>query len=120
MRAMIVLATLAVGLPGAAQAASAGPQTYIYCSAPSTSPRGAGLIITAIFPSRLDPKFIEIAFTNYLHNSYASYGNGWIFKEGTPSCASFRDKDEAQYRRRLDISRIPQPAQSIFNVTFVM
>jgi hypothetical protein len=119
MREMIALAALTAGLTGVAPALAATP-TYIYCSAPSTSSRGTGLIITSVFRSRSDRQFVVNAFTNYLRNSYAPYGNGWIFADGTPSCASFQKKNEAESQRQVDISHVPQPEQSIFNLNFVM
>ncbi len=98
--------------------ASPTPPAFVYCSAPSTSPRGPGLIITAIFRSRSNRQFLETAFENYLRRTYAPYGNSWMFPEDGSVCNSFDDRGEAQKRRALDVSRVPQPVQTVFNVSF--
>jgi hypothetical protein len=98
--------------------AAPAPAAFVYCKAPSTSPRGLGLIVTGIFRSRLDLNFVRTAFTNYLTNSYAPYGNGWIFPQAGTACNSFVYRRDAEIQRSLDISRVPQPTQLIFNVTF--
>lgn len=98
--------------------AAPAPSTFVYCSAQSTSPRGQGLIVTAIFPSRSELAFIETAFTHFLRTSYAPYGNGWEFTERGVTCLNFIDRRKAEIQRSLDISRIPQPIQSIYPVTF--
>ena len=94
------------------------PAAFMYCSAPSSSPRGSGLIITAIFRSRSDQQFVATAFENYLRRSYAPYGNGWIFPERSAACARFDDRGDAEKRRALDISQVSQPARTVFNVSF--
>ena len=103
---------------GDAAAAPPAPEAFVYCSSPSTSPRGRGLIITAIFRSRSDVNFIANAFAGYLGSSYAPYGNGWVFPEDGPTCSSFVSRRAAENRRSLEISRIPQPTQTVFDVTF--
>jgi hypothetical protein len=102
----------------AAAAAPPEPAVFVYCSSPSTSPRGRGLIVTAIFRSRSDTEFIANAFAGYLGSSYAPYGNGWIFPQDGPTCSSFATRRGAENRRSLEISRVPQPTQTVFNVTF--
>lgn len=112
------------GLAGAACALSAQsaigapPSSFTYCSSPSISPRGRGLIITRIFSSRSDPKFIANAFARYLSNSYAPYGNGWSFPAEGPACTSFPTRRAAENQRNLETSRVTQPAETIFVVTF--
>jgi hypothetical protein len=96
------------------------PKQFVYCSAASNSPRGQGLIITQIFRSRSDIAFVRGAFVNFLRTSYAPYGNGWLFSERDASCSSFLDRRKAEIQRSLNISRVPQPVQSIFHVTFEM
>ena len=108
-----------VGAPAIAAAPSAQP-SFVYCSAISVSPRAPGLIVTSVFRARSDPQFVRSVFTNFLRSSYAPYGNGWIFQEAATACNSFKDRKEAEKRRRVDIARVPQPPQTIFNVTFVM
>lgn len=103
---------------GATAAAAPAPPAFVYCKSPSTSPRGSGLIISAIFRSRSDMAFVKTAFVNYLRTSYAPYGNGWIFPELGPTCLSFTDRRKAEVQRGLDISRTPQPTQTVYNVTF--
>lgn len=121
MKAMMAAAILAAGTLGPSAATAAPkPAAFLYCGAQSTSPRGAGFIVTSVFRSRSDPQFVENAFVNYLRSSYAPYGNGWIFREKSPFCSRFDDRADAEYERNLNISRIPQPTQAIFNVTFVM
>jgi hypothetical protein len=100
--------------------ATPAPAAFVYCKAPSTSPRGLGLIVTGIFRSRSGLDFVSTAFTNYLRNSYAPYGNGWIFPQAGTACISFNYRHDAEIQRSLDISRVPQPTQSIFHVTFQM
>lgn len=117
MRLSIAAMALAIATPVDA-APSTAPATFVYCSAASISPRGRGLIVTAIFRSRTDIEFIKSAFTNYLRTSYAPYGNGWVVPEHGVTCLDFIDQRKAELRRSLDISRIPQPAQSIFDVPF--
>lgn len=115
------LAVASVMLLSAGQIAAApAPAAFVYCKAPSTSPRGLGLIVTGIFRSRSGLDFVRTAFTNYLRNSYAPYGNGWIFSQPGTACISFIYRRDAEIQRSLDISRVPQPTQSIFNVTFQM
>ncbi|AJP74800.1 hypothetical protein [Sphingomonas hengshuiensis] len=94
------------------------PTAYVYCTASSTSPRGQGLIVTSIFRSRSEPAFIRTAFANYLRTSYAPYGNGWVFSPLDVSCQAFEEKRMAETRRNLDISRVPQPQQTVFTVSF--
>lgn len=96
----------------------AKPESYVYCSASSVSPRGRGLIITAIFRSRSEVPFIESAFANYLLNSYAPYGNGWIFPPNGTTCLAFAERRKAEVRRARDISEVPQPTQTVFTVSF--
>ena len=95
-----------------------GPKDYVYCTAGSTSPKGPGLIVTALFQARSQTDFIETAFENYLKSSYAPYGNGWIFDEQSVSCEPFRRVRDAEVRRALLMSRVPQPKQSVYIVTF--
>jgi hypothetical protein len=121
MKAMMATAILTVGALGSLAATAAPkPAAFLYCGAQSISPRGAGFIVTSVFRSRSDPQFVENAFINYLRSSYAPYGNGWIFREKSPFCSRFDERAKAEYERSLNISRVPQPTQSIFNVTFVM
>ncbi|MDG5488536.1 hypothetical protein NYR55_07905 [Sphingomonas sp. BGYR3] len=108
----------AIELAGTAAAAQTVPPTLAYCSAPSTSPRGPGLIITGIFTTRSDMTFAKNTFTNFLRTTYAPYGNGWVFKEAQVSCVNFLNRRKAEIQRSLDISRVPQPVQSVFHVTF--
>lgn len=89
-----------------------------YCTAPSESPRGRGLIVTSIFRSGSDKEFVKTAFTNYLRTSYAPYGNGWIFSERNVSCQGFINRRLAEIQRSTDIGRVSQPTQSVFNVSF--
>jgi len=105
-------------LLAAASPVSAKPGVYVYCTAPSTSPRGAGLIVTSIFRSHSETSFIESAFANYLSNSYAPYGNGWIFPPDGIACQAFEERGKAEVRRARDISRVPQPKQTVFAVSF--
>lgn len=106
----------AIILTAAPVVAAPVPAAFAYCTASSTSPRGFGLIVTGIFRTRSEPEFIRTAFVNHLRNSYAPYGNGWIFSGST--CSSFTQRRDAEVQRSRDISRVPQPTQSIFNVTF--
>jgi hypothetical protein len=115
MRMVITAAAL---FASASVVAAPAPPAFVYCTAPSTSPRGAGLIVTGIFRSRSEVAFIQTAFTNYLRSSYAPYGNGWMFPEQGATCLGFTERRKAEIQRNLDISHIPQPTQSIFNVTF--
>lgn len=112
-----VLSAATLGLASPVVAAPL-PSTLAYCSVPSTSPRAPGLIITGVFPTRSDMTFVENAFANFLRGSYAPYGNGWVFLEAGVSCVNFTNRRSAEIQRSLDISRIPQPVQSIFPVTF--
>lgn len=91
---------------------------FVYCSAPSISPRGQGLILTKVFQSRSELAFVESAFANYLRTSYAPYGNGWIFTERQVVCVGFRNLRQAEVKRGLDISRVPQPTRSVYIVSF--
>lgn len=110
---------VAMLMAGAAVAAPA-PAAFVYCSAASNSPRGQGLIVTAIFSSRSDPAFVRSAFINFLRTSYAPYGNNWVFSEQGVFCPSFIDRRQAEVQRNLEVSRVPRPTQSIFPVTFEM
>lgn len=114
-RSLFIVAAILIGNSGEAAPA---PIASVYCSAASTSPRGQGLIVTSIFRSRSDIAFVRSAFVNFLRTSYAPYGNGWVFSERAASCLSFVDRRKAEVQRSLDISRVPQPVQSIFPVTF--
>lgn len=116
--ASLVAILLSMGAACPVAAAAVPDRAYVYCTAPSTSARGEGLIVTAIFRSRSDQEFIQTAFTNYLRSSYAPYGNGWEFPERSPACRTFKKQRDAEIQRSLEISRIPQPVQSIYNVTF--
>ncbi len=91
---------------------------FVYCSVPSISPRGQGIIVTSIFRSRSEPDFIRTVFANYLRTSYAPYGNGWVFQEPSVSCTAFRDRRMAEIQRGQDIGQVARAAQSIFNVSF--
>ena len=117
LRSALAAATILVGSPASSAPSSAA---FVYCSAASTSPRGPGLIVTSIFRSRSETEFVKSAFVNYLRTSYAPYGNSWMFTESRASCLSFDNLRKAEVRRSLEISRIPQPTQSIFPVTFQM
>ncbi len=97
---------------------AAPPAAFAYCSSPSTSPRGRGLIITPIFRSRSDTQFIANAFAGYLSSSYAPYGNGWVFPEEGPACVNFPTRRAAETQRNLEVSRAQQANQIIFIVTF--
>lgn len=94
MRLSIAAMALAIATPVDA-APSTAPATFVYCSAASISPRGRGLIVTAIFRSRTDIEFIKSAFTNYLRTSYAPYGNGWVVPEHGVTCLDFIDQRKA-------------------------
>ena len=117
---MITRVALAFAAVVMSNPVSAAPATtaYIYCTAQSTNPRGQGLIVTAVFRSRSETAFVESAFINFLRTSYAPYGNGWVFRERAVSCLSFAERRKAEIQRSLDISRVPQPIQSVFPVTF--
>jgi hypothetical protein len=112
---MLLLAGM---LLAAGNVVSAKPEAFVYCTAPSTSPRAQGLIVTSIFRSRSETEFIESAFANYLRSSYAPYGNGWIFPPSGVECRVFRDRRKAEVRRAYDISLVPQPVQTVFTVSF--
>lgn len=93
-------------------------EQFTYCSVPSDSPRGAGLIVTNIFSSRSNVGFIRTAFANYLRNSYAPYGNGWVFADPNAQCRAFERRRAAEDQRALDISRVAQPKDAVFYVNF--
>lgn len=114
MRLAITTALLCIPTPSVAAVEPA----FVYCSTPSNSTRGQGLILTSIFQSRSELAFVESAFTNYLRTSYAPYGNGWIFSERQTVCAGFHNRREAEIKRSLDMSRVPQPTRSIYIVSF--
>lgn len=117
MRPWLAIVGAALSSAPALPAASPAP-TFVYCSAQSTSQRGPGLIVTTIFPARLELAFIRSAFVNYLRTSYAPYGNGWVFSEDQASCVGFPNRRRAEIQKALDVSRVPQPTQSVFTVSF--
>jgi|TARA_A100001518_G_C1197712_1_gene41820 hypothetical protein len=115
---MTLAPALTLLLLAAPTVATPSAHHFVYCMTASTSPRGQGLIITEIFSSRSDPDFIRTAFSNFLRDSYAPYGNGWMFSERAVSCQAFDKRRNAEIQRSLNISRVPQPIQSVYNVIF--
>lgn len=93
-------------------------EQFTYCSVPSDSPRGVGLIITNIFSSKSNSDYTRTAFSNFLRNSYAPYGNGWIFADPNVQCQVFARRRAAEVQRALDISRVAQPKDLVFYVNF--